>query len=160
MIFCGSLSFAAYRPEEILRKSAMIRQKNGRMGAGTARERKACGRPDERQKTISRCAQHRSSSTDLIRAERSFNFGLVVPDQIKAIRSDTADPVKYKNALFAAVKNDIAAAEKMNRIRLNDGLIVRDEKADTCCSPAASAGSRSRLLRAVQCRRYTYGTPF
>ena len=32
MIFCGSLSFEAYRPEEILRKSAMIRQKNGRMG--------------------------------------------------------------------------------------------------------------------------------
>ena len=61
--------------------------------------------------------------TDLIRAERPFDFGLVVPDQIKAIRSDAADPVKYKNALFAAVKNDIAAAEKMNRIRLNDGLI-------------------------------------
>ena len=62
-------------------------------------------------------------STDLIRTDRSFDLGLIVPDQIEAVRSNTADPVKNKNSLIAAVENHIAAAKLINGIRFNDGFI-------------------------------------
>lgn len=124
MIFCGSLSFAGLPPGRNFAKKCHDTPEKRADGAQEQPERgkNAVDRMRDRKRFP---VAHNTCQlpTDLIWAERPFDFGLVVPDQIKAIRSDAADPVKYKNALFAAVKNDIAAAEKMNRIRLNDGLI-------------------------------------
>lgn len=67
-------------------------------------------------------------SANLIRAERSFDFCLIVSDQIESVRSNAADPVKHKDALVTAVENDIAAAEPVNRIGFDDGLVPAGNK--------------------------------
>lgn len=67
-------------------------------------------------------------STDLIWAERPFHFRLVISDEIESIRSDAADPVEHKDALIAAVENDIAAVKPINRRRFDDGFIPSGNK--------------------------------
>ena len=50
------------------------------------------------------------SSSDLIWAERSFDFGLIVTNHIKAVRCYPADAVKHKDSMVAPVEDDIISA--------------------------------------------------
>ena len=104
MIFCGSLSFAGLPSGRNFAKKCHDTPEKRADGAQEQPERgkHAVDRMRDRKRfPVAHNTGH--LPTDLIRAERPFDFGLIVPDQIKAI------------------------------------------------------GSRSRLLRAVQWRRYTYG---
>lgn len=50
------------------------------------------------------------SSSELIRAERSFDFELIVTYHIEAVRCYPADAVKHKDSLIPSVEDNIISA--------------------------------------------------
>ena len=66
--------------------------------------------------------------TDLIRAERPFDFGLIVPDQIEAIPGNSADAVQNKDSLHTAIQNYIAAMKFGRNTVFNDSFVPARKK--------------------------------